>query len=199
MDRLKYLNSVKELLAAQDCGCQQFFSDNECFLELGYYRFLHEDPDGALECFERLAEYDPRAGWAIFFTKLATNKIDRYPSYFELRSFLEIDLDLCLKYYLGDYVQNVVQYSDWMSEINSEVQKFIARVFLNNGYKNYGYHYLTKARDTFYNDPELHYLFAEYFLCENDTLNAELALENCLEVLPEYYPALKLKSKLCSK
>lgn len=199
MDIRTYLQAKEELLGAEENGCQQFFLENNCFLELGYFYLLHEDTEQASLCFEKISEFDPRAKWANFLSKLVTGKIDGYPTYFELRNFFEIDLDLLLKYYLGDYVENVVQYSDWLSNINLEVQKYIGRVFFKNGYNDYGYFYLQKARDTFYNDPELHYLFAEYFYSKKNIINAELSLQNCLEILPKYYPAIQMLKKINSE
>lgn len=199
MDTEKYLKAKEELLTAQEGGCQQFFIENNCLLELGYYFLFHKNIDDAVRYFEILEEFEPRARWGKFLAKLSVDKIEGYPTYFELRNFLEIDLDIMLKYYLGDYVENIVQYSDWMSNINPEVQKFIGRVFFKNGYDDWGYFYFKKARDTFFNDPELHYLFAEYFYSKNDLVNVELSLENCLTILPEYYPAIRMKTVISDK
>ena len=193
------MKAKEELLAAQEGSCQQFFIENNCLLELGYYFLFHKNIDDAVKYFETLEEFEPRAKWGKFLAKLSVDKIDGYPTYFELRNFLEIDLDIMLKYYLGDYVENIVQYSDWMSNINPEVQKFIGRVFFKNGYDDWGYFYLKKGRDTFFNDPELHYLFAEYFHSKNDLVNAVLSLENCLTILPEYYPAIRMKMIISDK
>ncbi len=55
---------------------------------------------------------------------------------------------------------------------------------------------MNKANEYFFQDPELHYLFAEYFLSVDDIDNVKTALEECLNILPGYFPALNLQKKL---
>ena len=55
---------------------------------------------------------------------------------------------------------------------------------------------LDKATEKFYNDPELHYLLAEYNFKIKDYNKAINNIKNCLTILPEYYPAVKLQKEI---
>lgn len=57
--------------------------------------------------------------------------------------------------------------------------------------------FLRRAKDKFYNDPELHYLLAYiYYYNDEDYGKCEKALDTCLRILPEYSPAKKLLARL---
>lgn len=79
---------------------------------------------------------------------------------------MEIDLNFLMKYYKGEYVENIIKYSDWLCTINPEVHKYIGRVFLKCGYEQEGLYFLKQAEDYFYNDPELHYLLPNITLAK---------------------------------
>ena len=192
----EYSKAKEKLLAAADSDCQQFFIKNSLVLETAYYELLNNKPVNARKLFLQISDMDIRAHWGAFISAMVTGKIDEYPSYFELRNFFEIDLNLFLQRYLGNYVENIVKYLDWLCTINPEVHKFTGRVFLKNGYTEYGLFYLNRAQDYFFQDPELHYLLAEYFVSVNDLDNANISLKNCLKILPEYFPAINLQKKL---
>ena len=53
--------------------------------------------------------------------------------------------------------------------------------------------YLDKGLENSYSDPELHIILADYYLFKKDKESAVKSLKNCLNILPEYFPA---KNKL---
>src|SRR5574344_2480150 len=148
----EYENAKTELLTARNPSCGKFFEKNKDFLELGYFYFLNDNLKKAKECFDKILKTDIRAHWAKFLIELIENNISYYPSYFELRNFLEIDLDILIKHFKGEYVEKIVNYSDFMSSINSEVKKFIGRVFFINGMEKFAKIYFERAKNSFYND-----------------------------------------------
>lgn len=191
-----YKKTVNKLLASDINGCRQFFMNNGYTLEEAYCNILEDNLAEAKRLFFSIEDKDIRAKWGVFLCGLISGKIEGYPSYFALRNFLEIDLNLLTMYYKGEYVENIVKYADWLYTINPEVHKFIGRVFLNNHLEEYGMAFLLKAKDYFYNDPELHYLLAEQYFKQNNIPECKKAIENCLNVLPEYFPAIQLQKKL---
>lgn len=193
---LNYKKAINKLLAGSDESCQQFFIENNKLLEQAYYNLLHGRHVEAYEIFSQIEQEDIRAHWGKFLSLLVIKKIETYPSYFELRNFLEIDFNLLLENARGEYIENILSYTAWLSSINPEVNKYIGRVFIKNGYDKFGIFYLEEAKRVFFNDPELHYLLAEYYYRLHDFNNAMYALNCCLEILPEYYPALTLKKKI---
>ncbi len=193
---LDYNNAKQKLLTFDIYGCQRFFAENGYLLELGYCFLLSDNLKDARAAFIQAREFDKRANWALFMTNLFLNLPADYPSYFELRNFLEIDLNILIQAGKGEFVEKLISYADFFYTINPEVYKYLGRVFLNNDLEQYGYFFLMRAKDYFYNDPELHYLLAEFFFNKKDFKEAKKYAQTCLEVLPEYFPAKKMLGKI---
>lgn len=193
---LDYNNAKQKLLTFDIDGCQRFFAENGCLLELGYCFLLSDNLKDARAAFIQAREFDKRANWALFMTNLFLNLPADYPSYFELRNFLEIDLNILIQAGKGEFVEKLISYADFFYTINPEVYKYLGRVFLNNDLEQYGYFFLMRAKDYFYNDPELHYLLAEFFFNKKNFKEAKKYAQTCLEVLPEYFPAKKMLEKI---
>lgn len=193
---LNYKNAKQKLLTDLDKDCQQFFIKNGYMLENAYCELLFDNINKAKILFDAIKDYDIRAHWASFMISMINSDIREYPSYFEIRNFLEIDLNILLHYFKGDYVQSIIGYSDFLFTINPEVHKFIGRVFYNNDYPEQCMFFLDKAKNYFYHDPELHYLLAYIYYKNGDYKRAEKALNECVYILPGYFPAVNLMEKL---
>ena len=196
---LDYETAKEKLLTSLDENCQQFFVKNGYILENAYYELLSENLEKAKNLFNAVKNNDIRAHWAAFMVSLIEGDVREYPSYFELRNFLEIDLNILLTYFKGNYVENIIRYADFMFTINPEVHKFIGRVLYNNGYREQGMFFLDRAKNYFYHDPELHYLLAYIYYCDKDYQRAQKAANDCLYILPAYFPAVSMLKKLKDK
>lgn len=194
--QLNYKIAKERLLTSLDSDCQQFFIRNGYPLEYGYSLLINDDINGALKVFKTYENDDVRAKWAVFLVSMINGCIDEYPTYLELRDFLEIDLNILIHYYKGDYVEKIVRYSDFMFSINPEIYKFIGRVFYNNDLLEQAIFFLNRAKNYFYNDPELHCMLAEIYYNNKEYEKAQECVKDCLDILPEYYPALKIKKIL---
>lgn len=193
---LNYKKAKEKLLTDLDKDCQQFFIKKGYMLENAYYELLSENIEKAKVIFNTIKDTDIRAHWASFMISMIESNIGEYPSYFEIRNFLEIDLNILLHFYKGEYVQNIINYSDFLFTINPEVYKFIGRVFHNNDYPKQCMFFLEKAKNYFYHDPELHYLLAMIFYNNGDFDKSRKALNDCIYILPEYFPAVSLLKKI---
>lgn len=196
---LNYETTKKKLLTNKDKDCQRFFVENGYILENAYYELLSENLEKAKNLFRAIKNNDIRAHWADFMISLIEENIKEYPSYFELRNFLEIDLNILLTYFKGNYVEKIIRYCDFLFTINPEVHKYIGRVFYNNGYFEQGMFFLDRAKNYFYHDPELHYLLAYIYYNNNDFAQAQKALDDCLSILPKYFPAENLLKQIQEK
>ncbi len=194
-----YKKAKEKLLTELDSDCQQFFVKKGYILENAYYELLADNLEKAKNLFNAIKGNDIRAHWASFMISMIEANIKEYPSYFELRNFLEIDLNILLHYFKGDYVEKIVRYADFMFTINPEVHKYIGRVFYNNGYLDQGMFFLDRAKNYFYHDPELHYLLAYIYNNNHQTAQAQKSLEDCIRILPEYFPAVDLLKKIKSE
>ena len=186
----------KLLTFSLDEECQSFFQKNNCILELAYSKIFTDNPKQAEDLFRQSCDLNPRSQWGVKLAGMLQTKPVPYPTYFELRNFLEIDLNLLINYGKSACADEVISYSDSFFSVNPEVYKYIGRVYWNNGVYSYGKFFLERAKSYFYPDPELHVLLANVYLAEGKPEKAITAVENCLEVLPEYYPAIVLKRKL---
>ena len=193
---LNYETAKKDFLAAKIKGCKKFFELHNYKLEQAYCEIILDNLKKAKALFEELAPNDARAHWGLIIISFIKGQVNEYPTYFELRNFLEIDLNILINYCKGNYVEKIVRYADFMYTINPETHKFIGRVFLNNGMKPQAMFFLKRAKDFFYKDPELHYILAEIYYKDEDIALCKKSLKTCLEVLPEYAPAVALLNKI---
>ena len=194
-----YKTAKNKLLINMDKDCQQFFAKSSYALEYSYCCLINDDFETAKKNLQLIKSHDIRAHWLDFLISLIELRANGYPTYFQLRNFLEIDLNILLHYYKGDYVENILKYTDSMFSINPEINKFIGRVLYNNQYEPQAMFFLNKAKEYFYNDPELHYLLAFIYYNNNDYSEADKSLDRCLQLLPKYFPAVDMKNKLREK
>lgn len=177
-----------------------FFSENsdKTFvpgsLEHAYFAILDDDLKAARSVF--VANDSPRARWGIALVDILSGYIEKYPTYFEVRNFLEIDLDFLLKNNKMDYVEQLLGALKLLSDINQETYKYVARVMFENKLYLAAKNYMDKSKSIFYNDPELHFMLTKYYIHERDYSKASAHIDECLKILPDYFPAKKLKTEL---
>lgn len=193
---LEYKRAKENLLTNLDKDCQQFFVQKGYILESAYSFLLNENLEEAKMNFMLIKEQDNRANWALFMISMIEGDVREYPTYFQLRNFLEIDLSIFITHFKGEYADKILRYCDFMFTINPEVYKFVGRCLYNNNLEPQAMFFLEKAKSYFYQDPELHYLLAYIYYRQNDIVNARKAAETCLQVLPKYFPAVDLLSKI---
>lgn len=201
MDYKNEYERVKtDFLSGRIKGCATYFEDHNYYLEAGYCYLVLDKLDKAEKSFKRVKDYDNRACWGLFLLSLINGTITISPTYFQLRNFLEIDLNILLLYCKGDYIEKIVKYADFVSYYNPECYKFIGRVFWANGFIPAAKLFLRKAKDKFYQDPELHYLLAYIAYYEDKDLEqCQKSLSACLNLIPEYAPANKLQKLINNK
>lgn len=163
-------------------------------LEHAYMAILDNDLDTALEVFKSLDS--PRAKWGIALVDILKGYIEDYPTYFEIRNFLEIDLDFLLKNEKIDYVEQILGGMEILSDINQEVYKYAGRVMYENKLYKIAKEYLDKSKKLFYNDAELHFMYAKYHLEFRNFKDADYHINECLRILPDYFPAKSLKQQI---
>ena len=170
-----------------------FFSQDNTFnfepisVESAYLAILHNDLASAKDIFSKIDS--PRSSWGLFLVENLSGYVQKFPTYFEIRNFLEIDLDFLLKNNKIDYVQLILGMADLLAKINQETYKYIARVMYENQFYKTAKEYLEKSKDVLYNDPELHFMLAKYHYKNNKYSSALLNIKECLRILPDYYPA----------
>ena len=104
--------------------------------------------------------------------------------------------DFLLKNDKIDYVEQCLGALEFLSSINQESFKFTARVMLQNKLYTSALKYMERSKEIFYNDPELHFMYAKYYMDINNYKDAYSCINECLHLLPEYYPAQILKQRI---
>lgn len=199
----KYLQNKEKLLNGDLKQARAFFAKNGYTLEYAYCKLLDDDLKGAKQLFLKLKDFDNRALWGyklvtILQKKFTTEEInyDEMPTFFQLRNFLEVDLNLFMTYNKGAYVEILCAYADIFASINAESYKFFSRAFYFNHFDKFANFFAEKAKDFFYNDPELHYHIALMNYSSGNTDGAKKYCLSCLHLLDEYFPAIKMLNQL---
>lgn len=194
--RLESYEDAKKRFLNGDYSVDIFFKQNNYLLEYAYCKLLSGDINLAATEFSKIKNTDFRANWANKLIQFIQNTISEMPSYFQIRNFLEIDLNLLLQADQPQFVENVINGADLFYSVNPESYKFISRVMLNNDFTDIALFYLQKAKDKFYCDPEMHLMLANCYLQKEEMAQAKAAINNCLTILPGYFPAKKLLAKM---
>ena len=194
---MNYEEVKKDFLSGKIKGCKTYFENNNYYVEAGYCCIVLDELDKAKELFQKVQEVDTRAKWGLILLQMIKGDILTFPTYFQLRNFLELDLSILILYCKGEYVEKIIRYADFMAYYNPECYKFIGRAFWANNLMSAAMFFLRRAKDKFYQDPELHYLLAYIFYNNDRNIDlAKKALGACLGILPEYAPAKKLYAQI---
>lgn len=194
---MNYEEVKKDFLSGKIKGCKTYFENNNYYVEAGYCCIVLDELDKAKELFQKVQEVDTRAKWGLILLQMIKGDILTFPTYFQIRNFLELDLSILILYCKGEYVEKIIRYADFMAYYNPECYKFIGRAFWANNLMSAAIFFLRRAKDKFYQDPELHYLLAYIFYNNDRNIDlAKKALGACLGILPEYAPAKKLYAQI---
>lgn len=187
---------AKDRFLSGDFSVESFFQQNDFILEYGYCKLLSGDANKAKSAFKIISNQDFRANWGEKLIQFIQGYVTIVPSYFQIRNFLEIDLNLLINAGQPDFVESIINGADLFYSINPESYKFISRVMFFNDFTDVALYYLNKAKDKFYYDPEMHFMMANCYLKKGEKSLAKESINNCLSILPEYFPATKLLAKI---
>ena len=100
-----------------------FFSrDSDIFfkpgsIEHGYFAILDDDLETAAGVFENIDS--PRAKWGKVLVSILKGYMNIYPTYFEIRNFLEIDLDFLIKNIAKRFIKQKFKYCNKQTDRNN--------------------------------------------------------------------------------
>lgn len=159
-----------------------------------YLCILSDELDSAYKIFTN--NDSPRGIWGCTFVTVLQGYMTKQPTYFGIRNFFEIDLDFLLKNNKINYVEQCLGALEIFAAINQETYKFAARVMLENHLITSALKYLEKSKQIFYNDAEMHFMYAKYYMEIGNYIDAYFYVNECLKLLPSYYPAIVMKQKI---
>lgn len=176
-------------------SAQMYKSLNNKFLE-GYANLLAGNFALTQQLWEDLEETSPIVAWGKSLMGFIKLHVVKYPTFFQIRNFLEVDLNALLVAGQKEYAENIMSGLNIFVEINPESYKYVARVLLNHKYCGIAIPLLQKSLDVYYKDPETHYMTAKSYLYLQDKTHAIKYLKTCLNFHPDYLPAKKMLNYL---
>ena len=114
----KYQQVKQDFLSGRLKGCRDYFESHNYPLETGYCYMVLDNFAKAKEQFEKAKIDNIRGHWGLMLLQMIEEKISMSPTYFEVRNFLEIDLDIFITYCKGEIVQQIIKYADFMAFYN---------------------------------------------------------------------------------
>ena len=159
------------------------FEEGYCYLLLG-------NTDRAEEIWNDLGDENPWLLWGCSLIQILKGELQNYPTYLQLRNFMEVEMSIFLKFGKNDLFDKILGSLDVLKDINLECYKYVGRVLLNSGQARRALYYLSKFCDINFNDPEIQYLLAKCYVELGFTGLAHSAITNCLNIAPNYYPAV---------
>ena len=105
----EYEKVKKDFLAGRVKGCRAYFENNGYWVEAGYCCIVLDELNKAEKLFTLAKDYDNRAAWGLFILQLIKDDIKSFPTYFQVRNFLELDLSILILYCKGNYVEKIIK------------------------------------------------------------------------------------------
>ena len=124
---IEYEKVKQDFFSGRIKGCRSYFENNHQYVEAAYCCIILDNLDRAEELFAIVKDIDIRANWGLVLIQMLKGDIKYFPTYFEIRNFLEIDLNILILYCKSDYVEKVIKYADFMAYYNPETYKFITK------------------------------------------------------------------------
>lgn len=174
----------------------KLFYQMKMFYESGYCLLMQGDLFNTKRLWDALDDSKPIYTWGKSLLGFIEKKPTEMPTYFQVRNFLEQDLDALLTAKLNSYAENLVNSIDLIAQVNSEAYKYMARVLYNHKYFDISKSFLEQSKDICYKDPETHFLLAKIHLDKNETEKAKTSLNEAIRVNEDYFPAKNLLQKI---
>lgn len=164
--------------------------------EFGRCELLCGNFDNTRDIWTNIKEDTPASLWGKSLLEFINLYVVHVPTFFQIRAFLEVDLDALLNASQITFCENIVNGAHLFERNNQESYKFIGRVFLNNNYFDLAFMFLEKAKDICYVDPEVHFMLAKCYLHKQEFNKAKNALNISLEKGFGYFPAKRLLEQI---
>lgn len=134
--------------------------------------------------------------WGLCLVDLINLKYSKLPSYFQIRAFLEVYLNLLIENKHITWAENLISAWDILERVNYETCKFIARALYFHQYYDLTIDFVEKSKHVCSHDPEALFIEAQAYEKIGKPKYSIKSLEDLLEIVPDYLPALEMIKKL---
>lgn len=177
----------------------EIFCELDMNYEAGLCQLLLGDENKARNFWQKDKDPCLATKWGLIFLDLINLKVKNYPTFFQVRAFLEVYINLLIINNHLNWAENILSACDILARSNPEAYKFIARALFANGYLELTHHFINMAKEVFFYDPEAHLIQAQTYYMQEDYKKAKKSLEYTLKSCPEYAPALDFQKQVDRK
>ena len=171
----------------------ELFSAENSNYEAGLCALLLNDEENAKIFWTKDKDPDIATKWGIIILNIIHLKIKERPTFFQVRAFLEVYLNLFIQNKQLSWAENLISACDIFARSNPESYKFIARALFANGYLELSHKFLNESKKLFYCDPESHFIDSQAYFLEGKFEKALESINETLKSASEYYPAIEFK------
>ena len=134
--------------------------------------------------------------WGETIIGIIESKINHFPTYFQIRNYLESTLSYLFEAKRYDYIEKLISAKEFLAEFNIESYRIIGKVLLENNWSNLSKQYLEKAIGELPQDYEAYYLLGLWYYKNNEPKKAKYFLRRCVDINDYYCAASKLIDKI---
>ncbi len=163
--------------------------------QAGYCAMLHGNLHQVQAQWTRLLEKRPNH-WCISLYGMITQQLRTYPTLLQIRNHVESDIANLIGAGQHVFLENLLGYADFMTQLNLEAPKFVGRALMNCDWLDRAEPFLLKGQRSLPNDPEIYFHLGQYSKAQQHYAEARLMLKQCLMISPTYTPALDLLHKI---
>lgn len=168
----------------------EYFELATNFLGIAYCYFYKNEIKKAQELSSIVKNQSSASSWLNSISNLLLLKKDEPPSYMQIRNFFEQDLEMAFYYDNKELIEKLLENSSYLQTINGEVYKFCGRVLFHNNENFMSEIYLKRSLNTFYFDPETHFLLGEMYEKQGVKEEALNSYKRVIRINKDYYPAI---------
>lgn len=195
------LSQVKQLKALAYFENRDYLRASQLYQELqlpyqaGFSELLCGNEKRAKEIWNNTTETSS-IHWGKCLIDLIHVKVNKIPSFLQIRNFLESDISYFIVAEKLEYAENLIQCAEVLASINPESYKFIGKALLYNDFPNIAASFFFKSQEIIPNDPEIYYHLGQYSNIIGAYSESINMLNECLDINSSYSPAKVLLEKV---
>jgi tetratricopeptide (TPR) repeat protein len=157
----------------------------------GYCHMLTGNSEGARQEWIPLASVRQNH-WCITLYGLIHRQLSIFPTMFQIRNNIETDIYNLIQANQLAFLENILAYQPFLSQINMETPKMMGRALMNAGWIERCESFLYLAQKAIPHDPEIYFHLGQYHVLRKNWDEARLMLHQCLMITSTYNPARRL-------
>lgn len=166
--------------------------------QAGYCAMLMGDLQGVQTHWSQVVT-ERQNHWCRSLFGMIVHRLDCYPTIFQVRNHIESDIANLIAAGRVDFLENLLSYVDFLTQMNLEAPKFAGRALMHAGWLDRAGKFLIKGQKALPNDPEIYFHLGQYGVAQKHYREARLMLNQCLLISPTYTPARELLGQIAGQ